>query len=41
MKPKAICAGVLLSVSIVCVLDAQQGDVPVLKGPYLGQKPRD
>ena len=39
MKPKAICAGVLLSVSIVCVLDAQKGDVPVLKGPYLGQKP--
>ena len=39
MKPKAICVGILLSILFVSCINAQQGDFPVLKGPYLGQKP--
>ncbi len=39
MKPKAIFVGLLLSLIFVFSSQAQQGDFPVLKGPYLGQKP--
>ncbi len=39
MKPKATCVGILLSIMFVSCINAQQGDFPVLKGPYLGQKP--
>lgn len=39
MKPKAICVGILLPILFVSCINAQQGDFPVLKGPYLGQKP--
>ncbi len=39
MKQRAICIGILLSFGIVFNCCAQQNDFPVLKGPYLGQKP--
>jgi len=39
MKPKAIFAGILLSIIFVFSGNAQQDEFPVLKGPYLGQKP--
>ena len=39
MKPKAICVGVLLSITCLSRLNAQQDDFPVLKGSYLGQEP--
>lgn len=39
MKPKARFVGILLSIIFVFISHAQQGDFPVLKGPYLGQKP--
>lgn len=39
MKPKAIYVGILLSIVLVFSSNAQQGDFPVLKGSYLGQKP--
>lgn len=38
MKTKAIFFGILLSIFFVLMINAQQGDFPVLKGPYLGQK---
>jgi len=39
MKPKTICIGISLSMMILYVSCARQNDFPVLKGPYLGQKP--
>jgi len=39
MKKRAIHAGISLSLFFVFLGNAQQGDSPVLKGPYLGQKP--
>jgi len=39
MKPKAIFIGILLSIIFVFSSHTQQGDFPVLKGPYLGQEP--
>jgi len=39
MKYEAIFAGILLSVTWVFLGLAQQDNFPVLKGPYLGQKP--
>ena len=39
MKPKVIFLGTLLSIIFVFIGYAQKDDFPVLKGPYLGQKP--
>lgn len=39
MRHKMIIAGVLSSIIFVIICFAQQEDFPVLKGPYLGQKP--
>ncbi len=39
MKQRAICIGILLSLGIVFNCCVPQDDLPVLKGPYLGQKP--
>lgn len=39
MKHRAIFGGILLSIIFVFNSNAQQGDFPILKGPYLGQKP--
>jgi len=39
MKSKTISIGILLSITFVFSSHAQQDDFPVLKGPYLGQKP--
>ena len=39
MKSKAIFMGVLLSFIIIFSNHAQKGEFPVVKGPYLGQKP--
>jgi Tol biopolymer transport system component len=39
MKNRAVFIGILLSIMIVFISHAQQDDFPVLKGPYLGQKP--
>jgi hypothetical protein len=39
MKLKATYAGILLSTMFVFTSCAQQDDFPILKGPYLGQKP--
>ncbi len=39
MKPKAISFGILLSIIFAFMSCAQKADIPVLKGPYLGQKP--
>jgi Tol biopolymer transport system component len=39
MKYRAIYVGVLLSIIFVLNSNSQQDDFPVLKGPYLGQKP--
>ena len=39
MKWKAIPIGFLLSIFFLSIVLAQQDDFPVLKGPYLGQKP--
>ncbi len=39
MKHRAIYAGILLFIIFVFISLAQQDDFPVLKGPYLGQKP--
>ena len=39
MKSKAIYVGILLSIVLVFSSNAQQNDFPLLKGPYLGQKP--
>jgi len=39
MKPKAIYVGILLSIIFVFISHGQQDDFPVLKGPYLSQKP--
>lgn len=41
MKSKASFAGILLFTVFVFSSCAQQDDIPVLKGPYLGQKPPD
>jgi len=34
-----ICVALLLSFSLISLIGAQEHDFPVLKGPYLGQKP--
>ena len=39
MKPQAIYVGILFSVVLVFNSSAKQDEFPVLKGPYLGQKP--
>jgi hypothetical protein len=39
MKTKAVFIGVLLSLIIIFSSHAQKDEFPVLKGPYLGQKP--
>lgn len=39
MKPKAVFIGIILSIIFVFSSNAQQGDFPILKGLYLGQKP--
>jgi hypothetical protein len=39
IKHRAINVGILLSIILVFISPAQQEDFPVLKGPYLGQKP--
>ena len=39
MKTKDMYFGILVSVVFVSISGAQQDDFPVLKGPYLGQKP--
>ena len=39
MKSRTIFGGILLSIIFVLMSTAQQSDFPVLKGPYLGQKP--
>jgi len=39
LKPRVISVGILLSIIFVFSSNAQQEDFPVLKGPYLGQKP--
>ena len=39
MKYKTLCIGILLSIIFIFQINAQNDDFPVLKGPYLGQKP--
>ena len=39
MKYRAIFVGILLSIIFVFSSNAQKDDFPVLRGPYLGQKP--
>jgi Tol biopolymer transport system component len=39
MKHRTLLAGMLLSLTFIFSSHAQQNDFPVLKGPYLGQKP--
>ena len=39
MKTKAIYVGILLFVTLVSCLYAQENGFPILKGPYLGQEP--
>ena len=39
MKQRTIFIGILLFIIFVFISHAQQGDFPILKGPYLGQKP--
>ncbi|MGB7295763.1 MAG: hypothetical protein WBC70_09265 [Candidatus Aminicenantales bacterium] len=39
MKKEAIDVGILLPLIFIVASQAQQSDFPVLKGPYLGQKP--
>jgi len=39
MRFRAIFVGILLSITFVFTSKAQQDEFPVLKGPYLGQKP--
>ncbi len=39
MKQRTIFIAILLSLIFTIVSHAQQGDIPILKGPYLGQKP--
>lgn len=39
MKHRAFCIAILVSLTFVFISYAQQDDFPVLKGPYLGQKP--
>ena len=39
MKPKAIFAGIFLSIIFVHCSNMKQDDFPVLQGPYLDQKP--
>jgi len=39
MKFRAVFIGVLLSIMFVSISHSQQDEFPVLKGPYLGQKP--
>jgi hypothetical protein len=39
MKPRAIYIGILLYIVMLFVSCTQQNDFPILKGPYLGQKP--
>ncbi|UCE22145.1 MAG: PD40 domain-containing protein, partial [Candidatus Aminicenantes bacterium] len=39
MKPKAIYGVILLCIIFLFFSYAQQDDFPILKGPYLGQKP--
>jgi hypothetical protein len=39
MKPRTVYFALLLSTILVPFVDTQQIDFPILKGPYLGQKP--
>jgi hypothetical protein len=39
MRPRAIYVGILLYIIFLFISCIQQDDFPVLKGPYLGQKP--
>jgi hypothetical protein len=39
MNYKAICIGILTFILLTSFVSAQASDLPVLKGPYLGQKP--
>jgi hypothetical protein len=39
MKHRAVFAGILLSIILISASHARKDDFPVLKGPYLGQKP--
>ena len=39
MKHREICIAILLSITFIFSSHAQQKEFPVLKGPYLGQKP--
>jgi hypothetical protein len=39
MKQKATITGVMILLVIILSNSTQQTDFPVLKGPYLGQKP--
>lgn len=39
MKLKAISIGILLSIILIFISHAQKDNFPILKGPYLGQKP--
>ena len=39
MKYKAIFIGIFLSMMILFGANPKNGEFPVLKGPYLGQKP--
>jgi len=39
MKYRTICVGIFLSITFVISSNAHQDDFPVLKRPYLGQKP--
>jgi len=39
IKSQWFCVGVLLSIMIASCINAQSDNFPILKGPYLGQKP--
>ncbi len=39
MKHRTIFIAILISLIFAIVCHTQQGDIPILKGPYLGQKP--
>ena len=39
LKYTAFFLGIILFIAFVCNVNSQQNDFPILKGPYLGQKP--
>jgi Tol biopolymer transport system component len=39
MEHRSICTGIILAILLILTSHAQHNDFPILKGPYLGQKP--